>query len=141
MKMSCAPSKQQGSRRPVSAFSREPGKPKTYLQQAIKERSQDWWWLLQQEAIIFVCGEDSRMAPDVRQAFVEVFQQHTGTPATDGNAWLTGLVTEPPLSRGSLGFLESYSSSFSFSFSFCSPFLPGSLTIESRNTCFRSLTR
>jgi cytochrome P450/NADPH-cytochrome P450 reductase len=50
------------------------------------------WRLLQQEAIIFVCGEDSRMAPDVRQAFVEVFQQHTGTPATDGNAWLTGLV-------------------------------------------------
>jgi sulfite reductase alpha subunit-like flavoprotein len=32
------------------------------------------------------------MAPDVRQAFVEVFQQHTGTTATDGNVWLTGLV-------------------------------------------------
>lgn len=81
-----------GVTRLVSAFSREPGKPKTYLQQAIKERSEDVWRLLQQEAIIFVCGEDSRMAPDVRQAFVEVFQQHTGTPVTDGNAWLTGLV-------------------------------------------------
>jgi sulfite reductase alpha subunit-like flavoprotein len=32
------------------------------------------------------------MAPDVRQAFIEVFQQHIGTTAADGNAWLTGLV-------------------------------------------------
>lgn len=81
-----------GVTRLVSAFSREPGKPKTYVQQAIKERREDVWRLLQQEAIIFVCGEASRMAPDVRQAFVEVFQQHTGTTATDGNVWLTGLV-------------------------------------------------
>jgi cytochrome P450 / NADPH-cytochrome P450 reductase len=81
-----------GVTRLASAFSREPGKPKAYVQQAIKERSEDVWRLLQQEAIIFVCGEASRMAPDVRQAFVEVFQQHTGTTAADGNAWLTGLV-------------------------------------------------
>ena len=45
------------------AFSREPGKPKTYVQQAIKEQSEAVWRLLQQEAIIFVCGEASRMAP------------------------------------------------------------------------------
>ena len=31
----------------------------------------DVWRLLQQEAVIFVCGDASRMAPDVRQAFAE----------------------------------------------------------------------
>ena len=81
-----------GVTRLFSAFSREPGKPKAYVQQAIKEHSEDVWRLLQQEAVIFVCGEASRMAPDVRQAFVAVFQQHTGTTAADGQAWLTGLV-------------------------------------------------
>jgi cytochrome P450 / NADPH-cytochrome P450 reductase len=81
-----------GITRLFSAFSREPDKPKTYVQQAIKEQSEDVWRLLQQEAVIFVCGEASRMAPDVRQAFVGVFQQHTGTTAADGQAWLTGLA-------------------------------------------------
>lgn len=50
------------------------------------------WRLLQQEAMIFVCGEASRMAPDVRQAFAGVFRERTGTSASDAQAWLTGLV-------------------------------------------------
>jgi cytochrome P450 / NADPH-cytochrome P450 reductase len=81
-----------GVTRLFPAFSREPGKPKTYVQQAIQEHSEDVWRLLQQEAVIFVCGEASRMAPAVRRAFVGMFQQRTGTTTADGQAWLTGLV-------------------------------------------------
>jgi cytochrome P450 / NADPH-cytochrome P450 reductase len=73
-------------------FSREPGKPKTYVQEAIKNHSADVWRLLQREAVIFVCGEASHMAPDVRQAFAWVFQEHAATTAADAQAWLTGLV-------------------------------------------------
>ena len=73
------------------AFSRDPAKPKTYVQQAIKEHGEDVWRLLQQEALVFVCGDASRMAPDVRQAFAGLFQQRTGTSAADAKAWLTGL--------------------------------------------------
>ena len=89
-------------------FSREPSKPKTYVQEAIKNHSADMWRLLQQEAIknhsadvwrllqreavIFVCGEASHMAPDVREAFARVFQEHAATTAADAQAWLTGLV-------------------------------------------------
>ena len=61
-----------GVTRLFSAFSREPGKPKTYVQQAIKNHSEDVWRLLRQEALVFVCGEASRMAPEVRQAFAEL---------------------------------------------------------------------
>ena len=32
------------------------------------------------------------MAPDVRRAFAELFQERTGTSAADAQAWLTGLV-------------------------------------------------
>ena len=50
------------------------------------------WRLLPHEGIIFVCGDASRMAPDVRKAFVGVFQKQTGASESDGQAWLTGLV-------------------------------------------------
>jgi cytochrome P450 / NADPH-cytochrome P450 reductase len=80
-----------GVTRLFPVFSREPGKPRTYVQQAIQASSDDVWRLLQQDAIVFVCGEASRMAPDVRQAFVGVFREHTSA-AEDGQAWLTGLV-------------------------------------------------
>ena len=42
--------------------------------------------------MIFVCGEASRMAPAVRQAFAEVFRERTGASASDTQAWLTGLT-------------------------------------------------
>jgi cytochrome P450/NADPH-cytochrome P450 reductase len=32
------------------------------------------------------------MAPDVRQAFMGVFQQRTGTTAADAQAWIAGLA-------------------------------------------------
>ena len=78
----------------MRAFSRQPGKPKTYVQQAIQEQSEAVWRLLQQEAVIFVCRDASRMAPDVRKAFVGVFQERTGASAADAHAWLTGLVVQ-----------------------------------------------
>ena len=77
----------------VCAFSREPGKPKTYVQQAIAANGDAVWELLQKGAPVFVCGEASRMAPDVKQAFVGLFCKHTGASAADGKAWLTGLLT------------------------------------------------
>ncbi|HZS00814.1 MAG TPA: cytochrome P450 [Chloroflexota bacterium] len=82
----------QGVVRLHTAFSRLPGQPKTYVQQVVAAQAADVWRLLQQEAVIFVCGDASRMAPDIRQAFAGVFQQQTGTSAADAQAWLTGLV-------------------------------------------------
>jgi cytochrome P450/NADPH-cytochrome P450 reductase len=81
-----------GVTRLQTAFSRLPGQPKCYVQQVIKEHSADVWRLLQQEAVVFVCGDASRMAPDVRRAFAEVFREHTGASEADAQAWLTGLV-------------------------------------------------
>jgi DICT domain-containing protein len=52
--------------------------------------------LLQEEAIIFVCGDASRMAPDVRRAFSGIFRAQTGASESDAQAWLTGLVQFNP---------------------------------------------
>jgi cytochrome P450 / NADPH-cytochrome P450 reductase len=77
----------------VCAFSREPGEPKTHVQQAIEANDDAVWGLLQKEATVFVCGEAARMAPDVKQAFIELFCKRAGASPADGKAWLTGLVT------------------------------------------------
>jgi cytochrome P450/NADPH-cytochrome P450 reductase len=81
-----------GVTRLLCAFSREPGRPKTYVQQAIAENGEAVWQLLQQEGIVFVCGEASRMAPEVRQAFTDLFGARTGAGVSDAKAWLAGLV-------------------------------------------------
>src|SRR5439155_23978810 len=81
-----------GVTRLQTACSRVPGQPKVYVQQLIQEQSADVWRLLQQEAVIFVCGDASRMAPDVRRAFADVFRERTGASDADAQAWLGGLV-------------------------------------------------
>jgi cytochrome P450/NADPH-cytochrome P450 reductase len=74
-----------------TVFSRVPGQPKQYVQQAITEQSDEVWRLIQHGAIVYVCGDATRMAPDVRRAFGAIFQAQTGTTAADADAWLHGL--------------------------------------------------
>jgi cytochrome P450/NADPH-cytochrome P450 reductase len=78
-----------GVTRLFPAFWREPGKPRAYVQDSIKAHATRSGSC---SSTVRQCGEASRMAPDVRQAFIGLFQQRTGTVA-DGQAWLTGLVT------------------------------------------------
>lgn len=57
-----------------TAFSRYQGK-KVYVQHLIKEDSSNIWSLLQSGAHIYVCGDASKMARDVHEALLEIFQQ------------------------------------------------------------------
>ena len=75
-----------------AAFSREPGKPKAYVQNALREQGAEVWRLLQAGASIYVCGDASRMAPDVRRAFVDLYKERAGASEADGQAWLAGLI-------------------------------------------------
>jgi len=63
------------------------------VQQAIGTHGEEVWRLLQQEAVVFVCGEASRMAPEVRQAFVDLFRERTGAGNADSQAWLAELLS------------------------------------------------
>ncbi len=67
------------------------GQPKQYVQQAIGERGDEVWQLLQQNAVIFVCGDASHMAPDVRRAFGALYQAHAGADDAAVQAWLADL--------------------------------------------------
>src|SRR5271165_591722 len=78
----------------IGAASRVPGQPKKYVQNYIREQRADVWRLIQAGAVIFVCGNASTMAPDVRRAFMSVFEEQTGKTHADAEAWLAELRAE-----------------------------------------------
>ena len=84
---------QQGLVRVENAFSRESGQPCRYVQEAILDCADEVWALLQQGAVVLVCGNASTIAPGVRASLTRIFQDHTSTTEADAEAWLAGLRT------------------------------------------------
>lgn len=76
----------------VVAYSRAEGQPKTYVQNRIVEEAERVWTLLSQGAVVYVCGEARRMAPEVRRAFMKVHQTKTGGDEAAAEQWLNDLV-------------------------------------------------
>ncbi len=75
----------------IPAFSRVKGYAHRYVQHALEASADQVWAAMQQDAVVFVCGNASTMAPGVRAALVAVFRAKTGAGAADGEAWLAGL--------------------------------------------------
>jgi cytochrome P450/NADPH-cytochrome P450 reductase len=73
------------------AYSRVPGYAYRYVQHALEAAADDVWAAMQQDAVVYVCGNASTMAPGVRAALVAVFRAKTGAGVADGDAWLAGL--------------------------------------------------
>ncbi|NMO91542.1 cytochrome P450 [Actinomycetospora sp. TBRC 11914] len=73
------------------AYSRVPGYRYRYVQHALEGAADEVWEAMQQDAVVYVCGNASTMAPGVRAALVAVFRAKTGAGEADGNAWLAGL--------------------------------------------------
>jgi cytochrome P450/NADPH-cytochrome P450 reductase len=74
-----------------TAFSRAEGQPKAYVQDQILANQDEIWRLLEAGAVIYVCGDASKMAPDVRRAFATIFRNRTGANESMADAWLAGL--------------------------------------------------
>ncbi|MDX2044550.1 MAG: cytochrome P450 [Acidobacteriota bacterium] len=76
------------------AFSRVEGQKKQYVQDDVYARRDDIWQMLSAGAVIYVCGDASRMAPDVRRTFAAIYQEKTGANATAAEAWLNELTAQ-----------------------------------------------
>ena len=46
----------------------------------------------EQRAVVYICGDAARMAPDVRRAYMSIHQAKTGGDAAASEAWLNGLI-------------------------------------------------
>ncbi|MBL8189846.1 MAG: cytochrome P450, partial [Acidobacteria bacterium] len=76
------------------AFSRVEGQKKCYVQDEVYARRDDIWQLLEAGAVIYVCGDASRMAPDVRRTFAAIYQEKTGANAAAADVWLNDLTAQ-----------------------------------------------
>jgi cytochrome P450 / NADPH-cytochrome P450 reductase len=82
---------EQGLVRVENAFSREDGRPCRYVQDAMLDCAEEVWDLLQQGAVVLVCGNATTIAPAVRVSLARVFRERTSAGEADAQAWLTGL--------------------------------------------------
>ncbi|MFN0111371.1 MAG: bifunctional cytochrome P450/NADPH--P450 reductase [Blastocatellia bacterium] len=75
-------------------FSRVESQKKRYVQDEIYARRDDIWQMIEAGAVIYVCGDASRMAPDVRRTFAAIYQEKTGAKAAAAEAWLNELTAQ-----------------------------------------------
>ena len=73
------------------AFSREPGQPRTFVQQLIERERDKVWDLIASGAVIYVCGNANTMAPGVRAALMDIYQAKTNGSDPSADEWLQGL--------------------------------------------------
>jgi cytochrome P450 / NADPH-cytochrome P450 reductase len=76
-----------------TAFSRTGGE-KTYVQHLIAAEKENVWRLLEQGAIVYVCGDGSRMEPDVKATLVAIYRERAGADAAAGQRWIAELGTK-----------------------------------------------
>ena len=75
-----------------TAFSRGDG-PKTYVQHMVAAQKDRVWSLIEQGAIVYVCGDGGKMEPDVKAALVAIYREKTGADADAGSRWIDDLGT------------------------------------------------
>jgi cytochrome P450 / NADPH-cytochrome P450 reductase len=73
-----------------TAFSRAEG-PKTYVQNLVSAQKERVWSLMEEGAIIYVCGDGGKMEPDVKAALVAIYRERTGRDAEAGQRWIDDL--------------------------------------------------
>jgi cytochrome P450 / NADPH-cytochrome P450 reductase len=77
------------------AFSRASQDGVRYVQDRIAADADEVWALLGEPAKdthVYVCGDGAKMAPAVRQAFLDIYRAHTGADESSAREWLIGLV-------------------------------------------------
>jgi cytochrome P450 / NADPH-cytochrome P450 reductase len=84
----------QGVTRLSTCFSRVPGQPRTYVQDRILQVADDVWQMIQAGASVYVCGDASRMAPDVRHAFATIYRDRTGADESGAERWLDEMARQ-----------------------------------------------
>ena len=73
-----------------TAFSRAET-PKTYVQNLIAAQQERVWSLIEQGAIIYVCGDGGKMEPDVKATLVAIYRERAGADVAGAQRWIDDL--------------------------------------------------
>src|SRR5438874_1280152 len=76
-----------------TAFSRADG-PKTYVQNLVAAQKDKVWRLIEQGAVIFVCGDGGKMEPDVKATLMSIYRERSGADADAAARWIDDLGTK-----------------------------------------------
>ncbi|MBY4605759.1 bifunctional P-450/NADPH--P450 reductase [Bacillus sp. SPARC3] len=74
-----------------TAFSRKEGMPKTYVQHLMSGHSETLISILDRGGRLYVCGDGTKMAPDVEAALQKAYQSVHGTGEQEAQNWLKHL--------------------------------------------------
>lgn len=75
-------------------FSLNPENDWTYVQHRIVAEGAEVWNLLENGATVYVCGDATRLAPAVRQAFKQIMVNRTSGSTEDAETWWKNLVAD-----------------------------------------------
>jgi cytochrome P450/NADPH-cytochrome P450 reductase len=75
-----------------TAFSRGDG-PKTYVQHLVAAQKDKVWSLIEQGAIVYVCGDGGKMEPDVKAALMSIHRERTGGDEAAASRWIDDMGT------------------------------------------------
>lgn len=76
-----------------TAFSRKEGVPKTYVQHLMANNASEILRILDGEGRLYVCGDGSKMAPDVEHELKKAYQVIHGGREQEADQWLVNLQT------------------------------------------------
>jgi cytochrome P450 / NADPH-cytochrome P450 reductase len=76
------------------AFSRAPDQPKQYVQDLIRRDGDQLWEMIQKGGAIYVCGDASKMAPAVRQAFVDLAAAKAGLSTAEAETRIDAMASD-----------------------------------------------
>jgi cytochrome P450/NADPH-cytochrome P450 reductase len=76
-----------------TAFSRADG-PKTYVQHLVATQKDKVWSLIEQGAIVYVCGDGGKMEPDVKAALMAIHRERTGGNEAAASRWIDDMGTK-----------------------------------------------
>jgi cytochrome P450/NADPH-cytochrome P450 reductase len=79
-----------------AAYSRMDGQAKCYVQDTMRQHADEIWQLIQQGAVIYICGDGGNMEPAVRATLASICQEHANGSAGAGEPrdWIAGLRGE-----------------------------------------------
>jgi cytochrome P450/NADPH-cytochrome P450 reductase len=75
------------------AFSRA-STPKSYVQDLIAAQKDRVWSLIEQGAIIYVCGDGGKMEPDVKRALTAIYRERANADEAAAASWIESMGTE-----------------------------------------------
>ena len=85
---------EQGVVEVLPAFFRQPEGEVTFVQHRLWKEREKVRALLDEGAVLFLCGDGLRMAPAVRETLARIHQERTGCPDEEATRWLGAMERE-----------------------------------------------